>query len=259
MMAYQARGRDPLLDEETAAVVERRGRELAGLGLLAAGLALLAVMWSYSAGDPSWLAATDAPVENWLGAPGAALASPLRVIVGGGAYAAGLILAAWGVRLALHRGHERVGSRLLFAPLAVAAASLHAATLAPGAGWAHSFGLGGLFGDTVLGAMLTGLPVSTAAGLRGLAVLSGVLALGLGLFSAGFTRGELSRAGRFMLHGLVLSYAGLVGRAGRGAARLGEAARTRAEGRAERRALAAEARDGEADDPAEGAPPGAGT
>jgi S-DNA-T family DNA segregation ATPase FtsK/SpoIIIE len=230
--AYGAR-RDPLLDEETAAIIERRGRELGGLGLLACGAALLAAMWSYASSDPSWLAATDGPVANWLGRPGAALASPLRVIVGGGAYAAGAILLAWGVRFVLHRGHGRAASRLLLAPLAVAAASLHAATLAPGAGWAHSFGLGGLFGDTVLGALLTALPVSTEAGLRGLSALSGAAALALGLHAAGVTRAEASSAARFLLRGTVLSYAGMMGRAGRGAARFGAVARARAERRAE--------------------------
>ena len=245
-MSYQARRRDPLLDEETAAVIERRGRELAGLGLLAAGLALLALMWSYAPTDPSWLAATDGPVANWLGRPGAAVASPLWVILGGGAYAAGVILAAWGVRLALHRGHERAASRLLFAPLAVAAASLHAATLVPGAGWGHSFGLGGLFGDTVLGGLLTGLPLATTTGLRALAALSGALALALGLYAAGATRGELARAGRFLWRGTVLIYASAAGRTGRASARLGE-----------RRAAARERdRAGEADEDADGRAPG---
>ena len=237
-MAYEARSRDPLLDEETAAVIERRGRELAGLGSLAAGLAVLAVMWSYAPSDPSWLAATDGPVLNWLGRPGAAVASPLTIIVGGGAYALGLILAAWGVRLALHRGHRGAASRLLFAPLAVAAASLHAATLAPGAAWSHSFGLGGLFGDTVLGALLAGLPVSTMTGLRGLSAVSALLAVGLLLFAAGARRGELARAGRFLARGVLVTYDGAMGRAGRGAARLGTAARDRVARRREGAAAA---------------------
>ena len=235
-MAYQTRQRDPLLDEETAATLERRGRELLGLGLLAGGLLLLAAMWSYAPADPSWLAATDGPVANWLGRPGAALASPLRVIVGGGAYAAGLILVAWGVRLVLHLGEARAAARLVFAPLAVAAASLHAATMVPDAQWAHSFGMGGLFGDTVLGAVLTGLPFATLASLRALAALSGAAALTLILFAAGVDRLELARAGRFLLRGVVLTYAGAAGRAGHGAAALGARARDRLHARRKARA-----------------------
>ena len=37
-MAYQTRGRDPLLDSTTQAAIEKRGKELIGLALL--GLAL---------------------------------------------------------------------------------------------------------------------------------------------------------------------------------------------------------------------------
>ena len=51
----------------------------------------------------------------------------------------------------------RIG-RMVFAVIAVAMASVFAATLVPGAGWTHSFGLGGLFGDTVLGALLGVMP-----------------------------------------------------------------------------------------------------
>ena len=236
-MAYhQARQRDPLLDEETAAVIERRGRELAGLALLAAGGALLALMWSYAPSDPSWLVATDGPVANWLGRPGAAVASPLRVIVGGGAYALGLILLAWGVRLLLHLGHARAASRLVFAPLAVALASLHAATLVPGAGWGHSFGLGGLFGDTALGALLAGLPFATPAALRALAALSGLAALALGLYAAGVTGPELRAAWRFVRHGVVLTYAWIAGRTGAGARGVGRQVRVRADARVVARA-----------------------
>ena len=45
-MAYQTRGRDPLLDTNMAEAIEKRGKELLGLGLIAA-----------SALDPAWLCA----------------------------------------------------------------------------------------------------------------------------------------------------------------------------------------------------------
>ena len=208
-------------------------------------------MWSYAPTDPSWLVATDGPVSNWLGRPGAAVASPLRVIVGGGAYALGLILVAWGVRLTLHLGHARAARRLIFAPLAVALASLHASTMVPGAGWGHSFGMGGLFGDTALGALLTALPLSTLAALRVLAVLSGVAALALGLYAAGATRGELSAAWRFVRRGVILTYAWIAGRAGEGARGVGRRVRVRAEARIVGRAEAPADEDAAADHAAE--------
>ena len=265
-MTDHAHRRDPLLDEETAAVIERRGREVVGLGLLAAGLALLALTWSYSPTDPSWLAATDGPVSNWLGRPGAAVASPLHVVLGAGAYAAAAILVAWGVRLLTHRDDARALSRLTFAPLAVAAASLHAATLVPGPEWEHSFGLGGLFGDTVLGALLTGLPFPTPTALRALSAISGLGALALALHAAGVTREEVRAAARFLWRGLVLLYDRIAGWAGQGAtalgARAGPAAARGAAGIARRLRRARARPDDDAEtngaetDGAEGAPRG---
>ena len=43
--------------------------------------------------------------------------------------------------------------RLIFAPIYVALGAIYAATLAPGSEWieTHSFGLGGLWADQVLG------------------------------------------------------------------------------------------------------------
>ena len=38
MASYQARERGPLLDQNTQAVLERRGKELLGVGLLALGV-----------------------------------------------------------------------------------------------------------------------------------------------------------------------------------------------------------------------------
>ena len=40
-MAYQTRGRDPLLDSNMAQAIEKRGRELLGLALIMLGLAEL--------------------------------------------------------------------------------------------------------------------------------------------------------------------------------------------------------------------------
>ena len=83
-MAYQARHRDPLFDSDTQAIIERRGKELVGVLLLALGVLSMLALWTYSADDPNWLSSTDAPAQNLLGPIGAAFASPLYVIAGYG-------------------------------------------------------------------------------------------------------------------------------------------------------------------------------
>jgi len=49
----------------------RRAAEIAGIGALAAVGALSLALLTWSVSDPSLNHATNAPVRNWLGAPGA--------------------------------------------------------------------------------------------------------------------------------------------------------------------------------------------
>ncbi|MBS1302379.1 DNA translocase FtsK [Loktanella sp. SALINAS62] len=206
MASYQTRQRDPLLDSETQAILERRGKELLGLCLVVLGLLGAALLFSYSPDDPSWISATDAPVRNWLGPLGASIAAPVIMIVGLGIWALPLTLLAWGARFMLHHGSDRAGTRLVFAPIAVAIASLYAATLTPGAGWPPNFGLGGLLGDTVLGMVLTILPLSAAFSVKVLSVVLAFVTLGLMAFALGFTRVEIRFGIRYVLFGTITLY-----------------------------------------------------
>ncbi|WP_341211086.1 DNA translocase FtsK [uncultured Limimaricola sp.] len=216
-MAYQTRGREPLLDSNTQAALEKRGKELLGLALIAIGLMIAMMIGSYSPDDPNWMLASDAPVQNWLGRFGASLAQPIVMIVGRGAWMLPLVFLLWGTRLTLHRGEERAMSRLTFAPIVVALASVFAATLTPPDGWSHNFGLGGLFGDTVLGLLLTVLPFGAGFGVNLLALLLGAGTLAAGAFVTGFTREETQGLWRLLLLGLVLAYALGLRLMGRGA------------------------------------------
>jgi S-DNA-T family DNA segregation ATPase FtsK/SpoIIIE len=218
MASYQVRQRDPLLDQTTQAMLQKRSRELFGLALMAVGLAFVAMLWSYSAQDPGWMVASDKPVANALGGFGAALTSTLIIIGGKGIWSVPLILLAWGARFVLHRGAERALGRMVFAVIAVVLSSVYAATLLPGADWPHSFGLGGLFGDTILGATLGLLPTGAGIGLKVLSLASGAGLLVLMLFVMGFDLWEIRALGAFLMSSLVVSYAHLVGAAGKGAA-----------------------------------------
>src|SRR6056297_2887488 len=218
-MAYQTRGRDPLLDSTMAEAIEKRGKELIGIALIVLGAVAAAMIASYHPDDPSWMSATDAPVQNWMGRFGASIAAPLFMIVGWGAWGLAIVLGAWGLRFALHRGEDRAFGRLIFAPIWIAVLSLYASSLAPGEAWAatDSFGLGGLFGDTVLGSLLGILPLSASLGLKLVSLALGVGMLALGAFVLGFTRPELARLGRFLLVGIIMTYAWIMALLGGGA------------------------------------------
>ena len=237
-MAYQTRGRDPLLDTNMAEAIEKRGKELIGIALLVAGLMAAAMIASYTPDDPNWMVSTDAPVQNWLGRTGASIAAPLFMIAGWGAWGIAAVLLVWGVRFALHAGDERAVGRLIFAPIVVAFGAIYAATLEPDAQWlrTHSFGLGGLFGDTVMGAILTILPLGSAFAVKTMSLLMGVGIVVLSAFVMGFTAVELKRIGRFLLIGLIMVYAWTMTLLGRGAAGAVQGARVLQARTAERRA-----------------------
>ncbi|MGV6850310.1 MAG: DNA translocase FtsK 4TM domain-containing protein [Marinibacterium sp.] len=241
-MAYNTRSRDPLFDSTMQAAIEKRGKELIGLLLLALGLAAAAMIASYTPDDPNWMVSTDAPVQNWLGRPGASVAAPLFMVVGFGAWGIAAVFLVWGVRFLAHIGEDRVTGRLIFAPIAVAVLSVYAATLVPGAEWksTHSFGLGGLFGDTVMGALLTALPFGSHLAVKLTSFAMALAALALGLFVLGFTRVELARLTRRVLIGIVMGYSLVLTLLGKGAHHASNAARQGAEGVARRRAERAE-------------------
>jgi S-DNA-T family DNA segregation ATPase FtsK/SpoIIIE len=246
-MAYQTRQREPLLDSTTAEAIEKRGKELLGLVLLALGVMAAMMIGSYTPDDPNWMLATDAPAQNWLGRMGASLAAPLFMIVGWGAWGLAIVLLAWGARFALHRGQERAMGRVIFAPITVALGAIYAATLTPGSEWVqtHSFGLGGLFGDTIMGVILTVLPIGSTFTVKLMSALMGIGILILGAFVLGFTRSELARIARFLLVGTIVAYAALMNLLGRSATGALSAAQglqaKQAERREQRRAERAEA------------------
>jgi S-DNA-T family DNA segregation ATPase FtsK/SpoIIIE len=202
------------------AALEKRGREALGIVLILTGIALTLMLASYNPDDPSWWAATDAVPQNLLGRFGASCAALLMLVVGWGAYGLALGAVVWGVRLAAHLGGERALGRIIFLPIAVALAAIYAATHQPPATWAQSYGLGGVFGDTVLGALLNVLPFAIGTGLKILAALSFLTLIALGLFVLGVNGREMRIALRFMLVGLINSFAwigAMFGQAGRGA------------------------------------------
>ncbi len=240
MASYQARGRDPLFDRKTQAVLERRSKELVGVALLGAALVMALLLGSYLPEDPSWLSATDAEVRNILGRFGASVASPLMIIVGAASWGIAVVFAAWGVRFVSHQGSERALSRVVFAPIAIALLAIYASSYASTAPQSY----GGLFGDTVLAALIQLLPFGPEFSLKALAFVAFFAAGAMMLFVTGFTRRELKTGFKFLLLGLTGLYAlvlHMLGKAGRGSIATGQMlAQKNAARRAEKQRLAQE-------------------
>ena len=195
-MAYPTRGRDPLLDASTQAFLERRGVEALGLVILAAGVMFALALASYSPEDSAWIASGGREIANWAGQIGATISAPLIKIMGLGSWGIPIAFVVWGLRLITHLGADRMLMRLIYAPIFWALCSLYAATLNPISSWAHSFSMGGLFGDTVLFMLLQILPGSAALGANIVALILGALVLLLGGYVTGLVFGEIKTSFR---------------------------------------------------------------
>ena len=201
-MAFQTRTRDPLFDSDTQAIIERRGKEILGLLLLGIGVAIVLALGSYSPEEPSWQSTAGTSDENLLGPIGATFALLVYVIIGYGGWAIALVPLAWGLRFLLHFGGKTALRRLIFAPVAIAMVSIYFATHVTGADWKYASGLGGHFGDVVLGAVLAFLPVELDIGLKVLSAALFVGSVALLAYVLGVTRSEVRNFARFLVSGL---------------------------------------------------------
>ncbi|MCQ0969483.1 DNA translocase FtsK 4TM domain-containing protein (plasmid) [Paracoccus sp. TK19116] len=233
MASWQAKHRDPLFDQTTQAALERRGKELLGAALIGLGLVVVMILSSWNPDDPNFLSATDQPAENTLGIFGAYVASPLMMIAGYGSWGVAVAAIVWGLRLILHRGEERL-MRAIFLPIAVALWSVFATSMVPPDGWSESHGLGGHFGDMVMGALLTTLPLPLHIGIKLLTLIVAGAALVVSGFALGFDRAEIDAIWRRFLFGLLTAYDMALRATGRGAAASAAAAKKLRERRAAR-------------------------
>jgi DNA segregation ATPase FtsK/SpoIIIE, S-DNA-T family len=176
------------LTSELGAMVRRRVTELCGIVLISLAVMAALALASWSVADPSLSHATDAPVRNWVGWPGAVAADLMMQLLGLGALALILPIAIWGYRLLGHRAmrHERL--RVILWPLGAVLAAAFASCLPHSAHWPLPCGLGGVIGDAILrlpallihvplrggGSVIAGVVLGAAAALT-IAVASGLL------------------------------------------------------------------------------------
>ncbi|MFQ8430819.1 DNA translocase FtsK 4TM domain-containing protein [Amaricoccus sp. W119] len=204
-----------LVETDTEIALRRRGAELLGLILIALAALAAAIIWTYSPDDPSLFSATDAAPSNALGLIGASIADPLHRALGWAAYGLPVALGVWGLRLVLHAGETRIVTRTIFTPLAMLVAAAFAATHVPFGNWVHDYGLGGLLGDALVGAIIAALPFEPSVSLPFLGLGLGILFLVSAGFVLGVTGAEFAGFLRMLRDGSILLYAGLLRLTGR--------------------------------------------
>jgi S-DNA-T family DNA segregation ATPase FtsK/SpoIIIE len=138
------------LSGQLGAALQRRLREVGGIALLSLTMTAALALATWSVQDPSLSHATDAPVHNLLGMPGAVTADLLMQLFGLGSLALLLPVAVWGYRLLGHRPLGRERLRVVLWLLGAVLAAAFASCLPRSPHWPLPSGLGGVIGDAVL-------------------------------------------------------------------------------------------------------------
>jgi S-DNA-T family DNA segregation ATPase FtsK/SpoIIIE len=138
------------LSGQLGVIMRRRLRELSGVALISVAMMAGLALASWSVQDPSLSHATDAPVHNLLGVPGAIAADLLMQLFGLGSLALLLPVAIWGYRLLGHRrlSHERL--RVMVWLFGAVLSAAFASCLPRSLHWPLPSGLGGVVGDAIL-------------------------------------------------------------------------------------------------------------
>jgi S-DNA-T family DNA segregation ATPase FtsK/SpoIIIE len=166
------------LTGQLGVVFKRRLREAGGIALISLAMMAALALATWSVHDPSLSHATDAPVHNLLGRPGAVAADLMMQLLGLGSLGLLLPIAVWGYRLLGHRPLSRERLRVLFWVLGAVLSAAFASCLPRSAHWPLPCGLGGVVGDAVLRVppALFNVPLTGTRQL-GAAIVLGVAAL----------------------------------------------------------------------------------
>jgi S-DNA-T family DNA segregation ATPase FtsK/SpoIIIE len=166
-------------------ILRRRLSEIAGLALITLALLGAIALTTWSVQDPSLSHATQAPIHNLLGFPGAIFSDLAMQLLGLAAVLLLLPEALLGWRLLSHKPIGAKWRGLVWIAATFLAAGF-ASTLPRIGSWPLPTGLGGVSGDALLvvptlifGAPLNGLTLVVLAGLFGLATIV-TLALAIG-------------------------------------------------------------------------------
>src|SRR6185437_8105605 len=174
------------ISEHFRDILRRRLSELAGLALITLALLGAVALATWSVQDPSLSHATQKPIRNLLGFPGAIFSDLAMQLLGLASVLLLLPEALLGWRLLAHRPVGEKWRGLVWI-LATFLAAAFASTLPRSHAWPLPTGLGGVFGDALLRApaLVAGVPlhgfalVVTSAVLCFAALLTLAVAIGL--------------------------------------------------------------------------------
>jgi DNA segregation ATPase FtsK/SpoIIIE, S-DNA-T family len=136
--------------DDLRGLLRQRVFEASGIALIALAALMAVALATWSVQDPSLSHATDGPVRNYLGTPGAIGADLVMQLFGLASTVFLLPIAVWGWRIATHRPFDREWMRLAFWLGSSVLAAGFASCLPKSQHWPLPSGLGGVIGDAML-------------------------------------------------------------------------------------------------------------
>ena len=148
-MVNQTQDRNSLFSSNIQIILQRRGLELLGIFLLFSSILWLFVLLLSVFGPSIASFVFDETLVGNFQVFSSGLVAPVIVTIGLGSWALSGFMLIWSIRLIFHLNANAFFNRVVFLPILIALSSILMAGVPTLITWPHSFGLGGLFGDTI--------------------------------------------------------------------------------------------------------------
>ena len=158
------------------------------------GLVTALMFWTYSINDPALFGnSNDNIPQNAFGYFGSSFADALLQPLGRAVWVLPIALFAWAIRSFYGRSTSHLINRIVFLPVALVISSVFAATFSLSASWpfAGTYGMGGGFGDLILGGLIKALPFGVGFSLFVWSIIFSILACGATAFVSGLKSYEV--------------------------------------------------------------------
>lgn len=197
--AEKSRNRRSFLPEGAALYLQRRFRELIGLGLMSIAGAFALALASFNPDDPSLSTSTLAAPQNLMGAAGALVSDIFLQSIGLSSFALILVLLAWSWRLMTHQSMASSWLQAALLPLGLIIFAVAWAAIPATESWPVLAGFGGVLGFEInsglasaLGSLIPGWPIWVTP------IIALIAAVSLLVFSMGLSREEWVGLGRII-------------------------------------------------------------
>jgi S-DNA-T family DNA segregation ATPase FtsK/SpoIIIE len=198
-MVNQVQDRNSLFSSNIQTFLQRRGQELAGVFLLFGSIVLSFILLLFTFGLSFAKLIFDETFLSNFQVFSSSIAAPMIVTIGLSSWILSIFMFIWAIRLIFHLNANSFFNRVVFLPILVALSSIFASGVPALSSWPHSFGLGGLFGDTIFASLISIMPNGMTFGSWSIIAIFGTISFIISLFVFGFDKRELKKISKLLL------------------------------------------------------------